>query len=202
MGGDCLNTGCVPSKALIACARKFQEVNNVKELEDYGITTENIKEDLRPFNVNFSKVMKRMRAIRAKISHHDSVQRYSRDFCESVFVGHAEFLKSESTPTYNGEVCVTGDDGSKRILQYKKAMVATGASASIPPIPGLKDIPHLTNGSFFNLTELPETMLVVGCGPIGLELAQSMSRFGCKVICLERGSQLLTREDQMLQSWS
>lgn len=195
MGGDCLNTGCVPSKALIACARKFHEVNNVEELGDYGITLNDMKKTRKHFNVDFSKVMKRMRAIRAKISHHDSVQRYSLDFCESVFVGHAEFIKGDPTSEYNGEVCVTGDDGTKRTLQFKKAMVATGASASVPPIPGLKEIPHLTNSSFFNLTELPETMLVVGCGPIGLELSQSMRRFGCKVVCLERGPRLLMRED-------
>jgi len=69
------------------------------------------------------------------------------------------------------------------------------ASAAIPPIPGLRDVPHLTNSNFFNLTALPKRMVVIGCGPIGLELSQSMTRFGCQVTCLEMSPQLLPRED-------
>jgi pyruvate/2-oxoglutarate dehydrogenase complex dihydrolipoamide dehydrogenase (E3) component len=204
MGGDCLNTGCVPSKALIACAREFHKVNNVEELKEFGISLNNESPSKNlPYKVDFGLVMKRMRAIRAKISHHDSVQRYSSEFCESVYVGHAEFVQTSGKYSaaemkvggFNGEVCVTADDGSKQFLRFKKAMVATGASASIPPVPGLKKTPHLTNSSFFNLTELPETIIVVGCGPIGLELSQSLRRFGCNVVCLERGPQLLMRED-------
>jgi pyruvate/2-oxoglutarate dehydrogenase complex dihydrolipoamide dehydrogenase (E3) component len=90
---------------------------------------------------------------------------------------------------------VIGDDGSKRQLRFKKAMIATGASAAIAPVPGLKDCEHLTNGNFFNLTTMPPRMVVIGSGPIGLELSQSMARFGCKVTCLEMAPRLLTRED-------
>lgn len=210
MGGDCLNTGCVPSKALIACAREIEHVNNASALEEFGISRTNSTpnnsngQTEAPYKIDFGVVMKRMRAIRAKISHHDSVQRYGRDFCEAVYVGHAEFLSTKGRYNardlekggFNGEVCVTADDGSTKILKFKKAMVATGASAAIPPVPGLRDTPHLTNSSFFNLTELPPSMLVIGCGPIGLELAQSMRRFGCRVICLQVGPQILPREDQ------
>jgi len=180
MGGDCLNTGCVPSKALIACARA---IHSTKELADFGVR-------LPPgdISIDFGFVMQRMRAIRAKISHHDSVQRYSREFCKDVYVGSATF-------TGGNVIEVIGDDGSKRQLTFKKAMVATGASAAIPPVPGLREVPHLTNGNFFNLQELPPRMLVIGCGPIGLELSQSMTRFGSHVTCLEMGPRLLPRED-------
>lgn len=180
MGGDCLNTGCVPSKAVIACARAF---HSLKSISEFGI---NIAEGAATLDFGF--VMQRMRAIRAKISHHDSVERYSRDFCKHVFVGRAEFV--------GGKIIeVTGDDGSKRHLVFKKAMIATGASAAIPPVPGLRDVPHLTNSNFFNMEQLPPRMIVIGCGPIGLELSQSMTRFGSVVTCLEMAPQLLPRED-------
>lgn len=177
MGGDCLNTGCVPSKAVIACAKAFA---HVKDLEKYGISLNG-----EP-SIDFGKVMERMRKIRAQISHHDSVQRYSKEFCEHVFIGQAVF-QSDKT------IEVTGDDGTKRVLKYTKAMIGTGASAAVPP--NLVNIPHLTNSSFFNLTALPPRVIFVGCGPIGLELAQSLARFGSKVMCFERADRLLIRED-------
>eukprot|EP01035_Chromulina_nebulosa_P019347 gene19347-25212_t len=180
MGGDCLNIGCVPSKALIACARA---AHSVKELKKFGV---HIPEG--EVTVDFPFVMKRMREIRARISHHDSVQRYSKEFCKHVFVGEGKFIG-------NNEIEVTGDDGSKRTLKYKKAMIATGASAAIPPVAGLREIPHLTNANFFNLNALPPRMIVIGCGPIGLELSQSLTRMGSKVMCFEMSPRLLPRED-------
>eukprot|EP01038_Epipyxis_sp_PR26KG_P009703 gene9703-13060_t len=180
MGGDCLNTGCVPSKALIACAKA---AHSTKHLASFGIHIPD-----GAVTVDFNFIMSRMREIRAKISHHDSVQRYSKEFCKHVFVGNAKFID-------NNTIEVIGDDNTPRILKFKKAMIATGASAAIPPIPGLQDLPHLTNSNFFNQTSLPPSMVVIGCGPIGLELAQSMSRFGSKVFCLEQGSRFLPRED-------
>jgi pyruvate/2-oxoglutarate dehydrogenase complex dihydrolipoamide dehydrogenase (E3) component len=180
MGGDCLNTGCVPSKALIACARA---IHSAKNLAQFGVRLPEGE-----ISIDFGFVMQRMRAVRAKISHHDSVERYSREFCKHVFVGHAEFAGGNI-------INVTGTDGSIRSLPFRKAMIATGASAAIPPVQGLRETPHLTNGNFFNLTELPPRLLVIGCGPIGLELSQSMARFGCQVICFEMGPRLLPRED-------
>ena len=180
MGGDCLNTGCVPSKALIACSKMM---HSTKKLHEFGIKLPD-----GDVTVDFGFIMERMRGIRAKISHHDSVQRYSKEFCKHVFIGTGKF-------TGRNNVQVTGHDGSVRELKFKKAMIATGASAFIPPIPGLRDTPHLTNSNFFNLTEMPPRMLVIGCGPIGLELSQAMARLGCKVTCLEMSSQLLPRED-------
>jgi len=180
MGGDCLNTGCVPSKALIACARA---IHSVKNLEQFGV---HIPEG--DIKIDFSFVMKRMREIRSRISHHDSVARYSKEFCKHVFIGNAKFIGGN-------KIDIVGDDGSVRTVSFKKAMIASGASAAIPPILGLREVPHLTNSNFFNLTELPRRMLVIGCGPIGLELSQCMTRFGCEVTCLEMSPQLLPRED-------
>ena len=158
MGGDCLNTGCVPSKALIACARTF---HNLKHVSQFGITLPS-----GDATIDFGFVMQRMRGIRAKISHHDSVARYGKEFCKHVYVGHAQFIGGN-------RVEVVGDDGQKRILLFHKAMVATGASAAIPPVSGLRSIPHLTNGNFFNQTQLPPRMLVIGCGPIGLGMIRT-----------------------------
>lgn len=182
MGGDCLNTGCVPSKALIACARAAHFVQS-STLADLGISLPQGK-----IQVDFPRIMERMRSIRAKISHHDSVDRYKRDFCKDVYIGHAEFVGDH-------DIAVRGDDGSVRTLKFRKAMIATGASPAIPPIAGLQLCPHLTNSNFFNLLTLPPRMLVIGCGPIGLELSQSMQRFGAAVTCLEQGQRLLQRED-------
>lgn len=180
MGGDCLNTGCVPSKALIACARAF---HSLKGLSSFGVRLPEGEA-----TIDFGFVMERMRKIRAKISHHDSVDRYKREFCKDIFIGNAEFVGDHT-------IQVRGDDGSIRLLRFKKAMIATGASAAIPPIPGLRDTPHLTNSDFFNLTQLPPRMVVIGSGPIGLELSQSMVRFGSAVTCLEMFPRLLPRED-------
>lgn len=177
MGGDCLNTGCVPSKAVVACAKAF---HNLQHLSKYGIHLDG------KATIDFGFVMERMRKIRAKISHHDSVQRYGKEFCQHVYIGHACFHA-------NKVIEVTGDDGSKRQLRFKKAMIGTGASAAIPP--NLVGVPHLTNSSFFNLTELPPRVIFVGCGPIGMELAQSLARFGSTVLCFERAERLLIRED-------
>jgi pyruvate/2-oxoglutarate dehydrogenase complex dihydrolipoamide dehydrogenase (E3) component len=182
MGGDCLNIGCVPSKAVISAANAFRKV---KEVSKFGISLPGGGEA----TIDFGFVMERMRKIRAEISHHDSVARYAKDFCEHVYVGQGVFAPAEEGRV----VTVMGDDGTMRQLRYKKAMIATGASAFIPPV--LCDIPHLTNANFFNLTKLPPRMVVIGSGPIGLELAQSMSVFGCDVTCLERGAQVLVRED-------
>merc|ERR1712072_177182 len=103
--------------------------------------------------------MERMRRLREEVGQNDSVARYSRDFCEDIFLGRGEFTGGNTVKVQHasaGDVEITFD----------KAMIATGASAAVPPIPGLQATPHLTNMTFFNLTELPKRMLVVGCGPI------------------------------------
>jgi len=123
--------------------------------------------------------------LRASIAPHDGVDRYCRDFCDDIFLGNASFNGPDS-------VMVEGMDAP---IFFDKAMVATGASAAVPPVPGLRSVPHLTNNDFFNLEELPPRMCLIGAGPIGIEMAQTMARFGSDVTIFEIAPQLLPRED-------
>lgn len=173
MGGDCLNVGCVPSKALIRCARAFAEARNAGE---YGVKVSG------NISVDFPAVMERMRRLRANIAPNDSVKRFT-ELGIDVFIGQASFGKT-------GQVHV-GD----QILQYAKAVIATGARAAELPIPGLAEAGYLTNETVFSLTELPPRLAVIGAGPIGCELAQSFARFGSRVTLIESNGTILPRED-------
>jgi pyruvate/2-oxoglutarate dehydrogenase complex dihydrolipoamide dehydrogenase (E3) component len=174
MGGDCLNVGCIPSKAVI---RGAQVVHEAREAARFGMPGS--QADLG----DFGAVMRRMREIRARISHEDSAERYSEEFGIDVYLGDACFAG-------NGRVEV-GD----QVLEYSKAVIATGARAAAPPIEGLADAGYLDNETVFNLTERPRRLAVIGAGPIGCELAQSFRRLGSEVHILERMDQILTRED-------
>ena len=179
LGGDCLNVGCFPSKALIACAKRVHEIKTAGE---FGIKVGG------PVEVDFPFIMERMRKLRASIAPHDGVERYERDFNEHVFLGQAKFVGDK-------KVEVKAADGSISVLNYKKAMIATGGSAFVPPIRGIQTAPILTNNTFFNLQALPPRLALIGAGPIGIEMAQTMARFGCKVTILEYYHQILRRED-------
>ncbi|MGA1602757.1 MAG: mercuric reductase [Prochlorothrix sp.] len=172
MGGDCLNVGCVPSKCVIQSARIAAQVRNGQSL---GVAP------LGP-SVNFEAVMERMRQVRSGISHHDSAQRF-RSIGVDVFFGQGQFLGP-------GQVQV-GD----QVLQYKKAVIATGARAVRPDVPGLAEAGFLTNETVFNLTQAPKRLAVIGGGPIGCELAQAFQRLGSQVVLLHRGSHVLNKED-------
>ena len=172
-GGDCLNVGCVPSKALIRCARTAAEVRGAGE---YGVTVEGA------VTVDFPGVMERMRRLRAGISPNDSVQRF-RDLGIDVFLGEGRF----SAPD-------TIDVAGKR-LRFARAVIATGARAVAPPIKGLAEAGYLTNETVFSLTELPPRLAVIGGGPIGCEMAQAFARFGSKVTLVQSGAHVLPRED-------
>ncbi len=174
MGGDCLNVGCVPSKALIRCARAFAAVHDAGE---FGVHV--------PAGaiVDFPAVMERMRKLRAGISPHDSAQRF-RELGVDVFLGDASF-------TAHDTVEVAG-----KTLRFAKACIATGARAASLPIPGLAEAGYLTNETLFSLTELPARLAVIGAGPIGCEMAQTFARFGSKVTLLEAGPHILGREDR------
>ena len=111
--------------------------------------------------------------------------RYCRDFCEQILLGKATFGGPD-------HVLV---EGVEKPIYFDKCMIATGASAAVVPVPGLKDVEHLTNGNFFNLEELPKTACLIGAGPIGIEMAQTLHRFGCKITIFEVMPQLLPRED-------
>ncbi len=175
MGGDCLNVGCVPSKALISAARRIASVRDSREL--------GVQLDLDP-TINFSFVMERLRRLRSEISHHDSAARF-RSLGVDVFLGQGTF-------TSGGRSLRVGDAE----LRFKKAAICTGARASAPPIPGLADVKYLTNESLFSLTELPGSLAVIGGGPIGCEMAQAFARFGSDVTIYETGSRLLGRDDE------
>ncbi|MCA9052324.1 MAG: mercuric reductase [Planctomycetaceae bacterium] len=174
LGGDCLNTGCVPSKALLAAARTVAEV---RRAGDFGV---HVPEGVR---VDFPAVMERMRRLRAKIGHHDSAERF-RSLGIDVFLGAAEFVES-------GNAVRVGDSR----LSFRKAVLCTGARAAIPPIPGLAESGGLTNETLFSLTELPRRLVVIGGGPIGCEMAQAFARFGAQVTLYEASSRLLPRDD-------
>lgn len=174
MGGDCLNVGCVPSKSLIRSSRVFSELRNAAALGWH------IPEGAE---ADFAQVMRRMRAVRAQISAHDSAWRY-RD--------------QKGIDVYFGSACFTGPDTLEvagRTLHFKKAVIATGARAAIPPIEGLTEAGFLTNETVFNLTECPRRLAVIGGGPIGTELAQAFNRLGAEVTLFEAGPQLLGKED-------
>lgn len=174
MGGDCLNFGCVPSKALIRAARTATEVRGAARM---GVTA------AAPVQVDFARVMERMRRVRAELSEGDSVARFA-GLGVDVFLGEARFGGPD-------RVEVGG-----RTLSFKRAAIATGARAIAPPIPGLADAGYLTNETVFSITAMPPRIAVIGGGAIGCELAQAFRRFGAEVTILEVMDQILTREDR------
>ncbi|HUF35195.1 MAG TPA: mercuric reductase [Gemmatimonadales bacterium] len=173
MGGDCLNVGCVPSKGMIAAARAWQDAADAS----------------RTFagprvvgSGSFPEVMARMRRIRAGLSRVDSAARF-RDLGVDVFLGGARFVAPDAAQV-NG-----------RTLRFRRAVIATGARAAAPPIPGLDRAGYLTNETVFSLTELPGHLVVLGAGPIGCELAQAFARLGARVTLISKDTRILPRED-------
>ncbi|MCC7314701.1 MAG: mercuric reductase [Planctomycetes bacterium] len=173
MGGDCLNVGCVPSKALIRSARALADARDAR---NFGVR---VPEGL---SVDFPAVMERMRQLRAGISPNDSARRF-RELGIDVFIGEARFT--------SGQTVETGG----QTLRFARACIATGARAASLPIPGLAEAGYLTNETIFSLTELPQRLAIIGAGPIGCEMAQTFARFGSKVTLLEAGPHILGRED-------
>jgi len=173
MGGDCLNVGCVPSKGLIRAGRAVADVRGAGE---FGVRVP------AGASTDFGAVMDRMRRLRAKISRVDSAARF-RGLGVDVFFGAARFSGPDTV------------DVAGVTLRFKKAVIATGARAAEPPIPGLAEAGYLTNETVFSLTELPRRLAVIGGGPIGCELAQAFARFGAQVSLLQGGGQILPRED-------
>jgi pyruvate/2-oxoglutarate dehydrogenase complex dihydrolipoamide dehydrogenase (E3) component len=182
LGGDCLNVGCVPSKALIRAARAAADARRGAE---FGVRISG------EITVDFSGVMERMRRLRADISPHDSAARL-RDSGVDVFIGGATFSGPETVQV--------GDPFDRlragKTLRFAKAVIATGARAAAPSIPGLKDVPYLTNETIFSLTELPKRFGIIGAGPIGCELAQAFARFGSEVFLVEAEHGIMPREDR------
>ncbi len=175
LGGDCLVTGCVPSKALIRAARAAYAVTHAKE---FGVTISTAPQ------LDFAQAMERLRKLRAEIAPHDSAVRFKNDFKVDVFLGNGKFVSPD-------EIEVAGQR-----LRFDRAVIATGARAEIPAIPGLREIEFFTNENIFTLTALPQHLVILGAGPIGCELAQAFRRFGAQVTLITNGAQLLPREDQ------
>ena len=174
LGGDCLNVGCVPSKALLRAARA---VAAVRDAAEFGVKVP------PGTTVDFGQVMERMRRLRAEISPHDSARRFT-ELGVDVFLGAGQFTGPD-TIEVGGQT-----------LRFAGAVIATGARAAAPPIPGLKEVPYLTNETLFSLTERPRRLGVIGAGPMGCEMAQSFARFGSEVFLVEAEHGILPREDR------
>ncbi|UKA28087.1 dihydrolipoyl dehydrogenase [Photobacterium damselae] len=172
MGGDCLNTGCVPSKALIRAAHNMAEIQRAAE---FGVST-------GPIAIDFKQVMTRVQKVISKIEPHDSIERY-RSLGVNCITGEA-IIRSP------WEVEVDG-----KIITTKNIVIATGARPLVPIIPGLQSVNYLTSDTVWSLQEQPQKLLVLGGGPIGCELAQSFARLGTEVTLVEMAPQLLIRED-------
>ena len=178
MGGDCLHTGCVPSKALIRSARFL---SHVKRSGEFGIRSATVE-------FRFTDVMERVQRVIRDIEPHDSVDRYTA-LGVDVVLGRARIVSP-------WEVEVTQDDGQKQLLTTRSIVIATGGRPFVPPLPGLDLVDYFTSENIWSLRERPGSMVVMGGGPIGCELAQVFARLGCRVTQVEMGSRLLPREDE------
>ncbi len=172
LGGDCLWTGCIPSKALIASARAAQLRRDAGLLGILG--------KARP--VEFGTVMDSMRAAREVVSHHDDPARFRAMGVEVVF-GDAEFVAADAIRV------------GERRLRARRIVIATGSHPALPPIPGLAESKPLTHQTFFELTAAPPSVAIIGAGPIGVEFAQLLQRLGVPVLLLEMAPQILPKED-------
>jgi pyruvate/2-oxoglutarate dehydrogenase complex dihydrolipoamide dehydrogenase (E3) component len=173
LGGDCLHFGCVPSKTLIKIAHVYHLLKNS---ERFGLPPATIGP------VEFSKVAERIRSVIAHIQKHDSVERFNKLGVEVSF-GSPAFV-DEHTVFWDGKRLSAG-----------KWLIATGSSPAVPTLAGLDTVPYLTNREIFFLSRLPESLIILGAGPIAIEMAQAFSRLGSKVTVLQRGRQILSRED-------
>jgi len=173
MGGDCLNTGCVPSKAILRAARGWADLNDAAA---FGITLPGC------LPRDFGVVMARMRRLRAEISPTDSADRYQRMGVD-LFFGEGRFLSDH-------HIEVGG-----QTLTFARAVICTGTRPALPNIPGLQAAGFLTNETLFDLVDLPPRLVVIGGGPVGCEMAQAFARFGSRVTLIQKGARILPRDD-------
>ncbi len=174
LGGDCLHYGCVPSKTLIRTAHIYHLMKNTRK---YGLPSVDVKP------VNYKDVAKRIQSVIDTIQKHDSEERFCKLGVKVEF-GDVNFT-AEHTIRING-----------RTYSAKKWVIATGSSPSLPPIKGIDKTPYITNKEIFSLDGLPKSMIVIGAGPIAIEMAQSFCRLGTKVTVIQRSGQILSREDK------
>ncbi len=181
MGGDCLNTGCVPSKTLI---RSTKLLAQMRRAEEFGL--QKIEGEFE-----FSSLMQRVKRVIKKIEPHDSAPRYTK-------LG-VDVIEGEATITSPWTVDIQHDNKTEK-LTTKNIIIATGAKPTVPPIPGLQEIGYLTSDTVWDLTEQPKRLIILGGGPIGCELAQSFARLGTKVTLLEMLPRLMIREDEEISA--
>lgn len=174
LGGLALNYSAIPSQALIRTSRLYAEMRNA---EIYGARTPpNIE-------VDFALVMERMRRIRARLGSSDSAEHIVAEGID-LFFGTARFISADTVDV----------DGLR--LRFKKALIATGSRAVMPTLPGLDEAGYFTNETLFNITELPASLLVIGGGPVGCEVAQALCRFGCRTIIAHSQPLFLPKEER------
>ena len=167
LGGDCLHTGCVPSKALLASARQVYHAQPGNQESS---------------TVDFPRIMTRMRKLRSHLGEHDAAERFQQLGID-VFFGQAHFNDPRTVHIEN------------ETLTFRRCILATGSRPLAPPIPGLEHVPYLTHETLFSLTELPRSLAIIGAGPIGVEMAQAFHRFGSRVTLIDQAKRLLPRED-------
>ena len=184
MGGDCLNYGCVPSKALIKTATLMKQIRHAP---DYGIAKASAE-------IDFAQVMERVAGIVRAIEPHDSVERY-RGLGVDVIEGRARIVNPWT-------VEITQDDDKTQLLTTRSIVIATGAAPFVPPLPGLDDVGYLTSDTLWGLRELPKRLVVLGGGPIGCELAQCFARLGSEVTQIEMLPRIMIREDEEVSAYA
>ncbi len=177
MGGDCLNYGCVPSKALIKTATLARQI---RHSADYGIAQAS-------FTLDFAQAMERVARVVREIEPHDSIERYN-GLGVDVQIGQARILDP-------WHVQVTADDGSVQVLSTRSIVIATGARPFVPPLPGIDEVGYLTSDTLWGLRVLPPRLVVLGGGPVGCELAQCFARLGSQVTQVEMAQRIMIRED-------
>ena len=184
MGGDCLNYGCVPSKALIKTAKLMRQMRHSQQ---YGIHSAEA-------TMHFAEAMDRVAHVIREIEPHDSIERYTK-LGVDVVRGSARIVDP-------WHVQITGDDGTTRTLSTRSIVVATGAAPFVPPLPGLADVGVLTSDTLWTLRELPARLVVLGGGPIGCELAQAFARLGSLVTQIEMLPRIMVREDEEVSAYA
>ncbi|MDP1982483.1 MAG: FAD-dependent oxidoreductase [Sulfuritalea sp.] len=177
LGGDCLNTGCVPSKALIRSAKFLSHVSRANEFGCRGASAD----------FQFADVMERVQRVIHQVEPHDSVERYT-GLGVDVVEGSAKIVSP-------WEVELTRNNGATERMSTRSIVIAAGARPFVPPIPGIDEVGYLTSDTVWSLRELPKRMVVLGGGPIGCELTQAFARFGAKVTQVEMAPRLIIRED-------
>jgi len=178
MGGDCLNYGCVPSKALIKTATLARQMQHSS---DYGIAAAS-------YTLDFAQVMERVARVVREVEPHDSVERYT-SLGVDVQIGSARIIDP-------WHVQITAEDGTVQVLSTRSIVIATGARPFVPPLPGIDDVGYLTSDTLWGLREQPKRLVVLGGGPIGCELAQSFARLGSQVTQVEMAARIMIREDE------